>query len=53
MQYAYELSLGYVANGDIRVMALYQQGYQGVTYQFDRKLLLAFAFDMLNEIERR
>ena len=31
VQYAYELSLGYVANGDIRVMALYQQGYQGTT----------------------
>ncbi len=52
-QYAYEVSLGYVTNGDLRIMALYQQGYQGVTYQYDRKLLLAFAFDMLNEIEHR
>ncbi len=52
-QYAYEFSLGYVAGGEVRIMALYQQGYQLVTYQFDRKLLLAFAFDILNEIEKR
>lgn len=49
LDYSYEISLGYIANGEVRIMALYKQGYQEVTYQYDRKLLLGFAFDILNQ----
>jgi len=49
VQYQYNLSLGYIADGTIRIMAEYKQGYQQVTYQFDKQLLLGFAVDVLNE----
>lgn len=49
LDYSYEVSLGYIANGEVRIMALYKQGYQEVTYEYDRKLLLGFAFDILNQ----
>jgi hypothetical protein len=49
LQYQYELSLGYIANGEVRIMLLYKQGYQEVSYVFDKQLLLGFAFDILNE----
>jgi hypothetical protein len=48
-QYQYEFSLGYIAEGNVRIMAYYKQGFQEVSYQFDRQLLLGFAFDMLNQ----
>jgi hypothetical protein len=48
VQYQYDMSLGYIANGTLRIAAAYEQGYQEVSYQFDRKLLLEFAFDVLN-----
>lgn len=49
IQYQYDFSLGYIVNGTIRIMAEYKQGYQEVTYQFDKQLLLGFALDILNE----
>lgn len=49
VHYQYSLTFGYIANGTVRVAASYQQGYQEVSYVFDRKLLLGFAFDVLNK----
>jgi hypothetical protein len=49
LQYQYEASLGYITEGSMRVMACYRQGFQDVSYQFDRQLLLGFAFDVLNQ----
>jgi hypothetical protein len=48
VQYQYEFSLGYIIEGSVRVMAAYKQGFQDVSYQFDKQLLLGFAFDVLN-----
>lgn len=49
VQYLYEFSLGYILEGSVRVMAFYRQGFQDVSYQFDKQLLLGFAFDVLNQ----
>lgn len=49
IQYQYDFSLGYIVDGTIRIIAQYKQGYQEVTYQFDKQLLLGFALDILNE----
>jgi hypothetical protein len=48
LQYHYDMSFGYIANGTLRIAAAFEQGYQEVSYQFDRKLLINFAFDILN-----
>jgi len=49
LQYRYDVSLGYIADGSIRIMAQYKQGHQEVTHMFDKKLLLGFAMDVLNQ----
>ncbi|HEY4613188.1 MAG TPA: hypothetical protein VII11_09415 [Bacteroidota bacterium] len=46
--YQYGISLGYIAGGEVRIAFRYEQGYQDVSYQYDKKLLLGFAFDVLN-----
>jgi hypothetical protein len=48
LQYQYHLSLGYIAGNTVRIAASYQQGYQEVSYVFDRELVLNFIFDVLN-----
>ncbi|HUL45155.1 MAG TPA: hypothetical protein VLY03_12455 [Bacteroidota bacterium] len=47
--YQYDLSLGYLINGEIHVAAEYKQGNQLVTYQFDRQLLLGFGLELMNQ----
>lgn len=49
VQYRYDFSLGYIVDGSIRIAAEYKQGYQNVTYQFDKQILLGFVVDVLNE----
>jgi hypothetical protein len=49
--YRYDISLGYVVDGSIRIAAEFKQGYQNVTYQFDKQLLLGFVVDVLNELK--
>jgi hypothetical protein len=46
--YTYAFSLGYIADGTIRIAAQYKQGYQCVSYQYDKQLLLGLAIDVLN-----
>jgi hypothetical protein len=48
IQTQYDVSLGYIANGSLRIAAAYEQGYQEVSYKFDQKLLISFVFDVLN-----
>lgn len=48
--YLYDISLGYVSDGNIRVLVSYKQGYEKVTQVFDKQLLLGFAFDALNQL---
>lgn len=48
VDYSYDVSFGYIADGTIRVAAEYKQGNQLQTYVFDKQLLLSFALDVLN-----
>jgi hypothetical protein len=50
VHYLYDLSLGYVVNGSVRVMVQYKQGYETVTQTFDKQLLVGFAFDALSKL---
>jgi hypothetical protein len=50
VQYLYNISLGYVSDGNVRIMLEYKQGYENVTHVFDKQLLLGFAFDALNQL---
>ena len=48
LQYLYNFSFGYIIDGSIQVLASYQQGYQNVTYTFDKQLLIGIAISALN-----
>jgi hypothetical protein len=50
--YSYDISFGYVANGDIRIALSYKQGSNGVTYNFDRRLLIGVVSDALNSLNK-
>jgi len=53
LQYRYDISLGYIADGNIRIMAQFKQGHQVVSHVFDKQLLLGFALDVLNQTATR
>lgn len=48
LQYMYDFSFGYIVDGSIQVLATYRQGYQDVSYSFDKQLLLGIAINALN-----
>lgn len=49
LQYQYDISLGYILDGTLRIAATYKQGFQEVTYQFDRQLMFGVAIDILSQ----
>ncbi len=46
--YQYDLSLGYIVDGTIHIAAEYRQGYQAVSYQFDKQLLIGIGLELFD-----
>jgi hypothetical protein len=49
LQYRYAFSFGYIADGTVRIMLEYRQGYQPVSYAFDKQLVCGVAIDGFNQ----